>query len=307
LKVLIIGYGSIGKRHYEILNSFDDVSAIDVVTKQDIDELSTFKSLQDIKNISIYDYYVIATETSKHFGDLDYICKHTNNKNILVEKPLFDKEYTLSGCNNHIYVAYNLRFHPLLQKLKEILKDEEIYYVNILAGQYLPTWRLDQDYRESYSAKPALGGGVLRDLSHELDYIHWLFGDMTIIDSINTKISDLEIESDDIFTALAKTDNGIIINVTMDYISKTPMRRLTIHTKNKTIEANFVNNYIELFNIDGLKNSILIDKVDRNYTYSSMHRAIHEKNSSYVCSFEDGVKTVKLINNINFRSIHETI
>ena len=307
MKVLLIGYGSIGKRHFEILNGFYDVGTIDVITKQNIDELNTFKTLQNIENITIYDYFIIATETSKHFEQLEYICKHTKDKKILVEKPLFDKEYTLEKCHNHIFVAYNLRFHPLLQKLKEILVDEEVYYANIIAGQYLPTWRTGQDYRESYSARLSLGGGVLRDLSHELDYTNWLFGEITIIDSINTKISDLEIKSDDIFTALARTDEGTIINVTMDYISKMPLRRLTIHTKYKTIETNFVNNTLEIFDMDGMKDSILFETIDRNYTYSMMHRAILNKNKNSVCSFEDGIKTVKLINNINFRDKHETI
>ena len=307
MKVLLIGYGSIGKRHFEILNSFDDVSSIDVVTKQNIDDFRTYNTLQDIPNIGIYDYFIIASETSKHFEQLDYICKHTTDKNILVEKPLFGKAYTLESCNNNVFVAYNLRFHPLLQKLKELLKDEDVYYANIIAGQYLPTWRPDQDYRKSYSAKLSLGGGVLRDLSHEVDYINWLFGDTTIIDAIDTKISDLEIESDDIFTALAKTDKGTIINVTMDYISKTPMRRLTIHTKHKTIEANFVSNSIEQFDIDGFKSSIKLDTIDRNYTYTAMHRAILDNNNSFICNFEDGIKTIQLINNISFRSKHETI
>ncbi len=291
----MVGYGSIGKRHFDILNNFDEVNSIDVVTKQNIDELDTYKSLQDIENISIYDYFIIATETSKHFEQLDYICRHTADKYILVEKPLFDKEHTLEGCDNNVFVAYNLRFHPLLQKLKAILADEDVYYANILAGQYLPTWRPNQDYRESYSAKLSLGGGVLRDLSHELDYINWLFGDITVVSSINTKISDLEIESDDIFTALAKTNKGAIINVTMDYISKTPLRRITIHTKTKTIEADMVTNTINLFDKNGIKSSIKPDKVHRDYTYTNMHKAIINNNFENTCSFEEGLRIVDII------------
>ena len=291
----MVGYGSIGKRHFDILNNFDEVNSIDVVTKQNIDELDTYKNLQDIENISIYDYFIIATETSKHFEQLDYICRHTTDKYILVEKPLFDKEHTLEGCDNNVFVAYNLRFHPLLQKLKAILADEDVYYANILAGQYLPTWRPNQDYRESYSAKLSLGGGVLRDLSHELDYINWLFGDITVVSSINTKISDLEIESDDIFTALAKTDKGAIINVTMDYISKTPLRRITIHTKTKTIEADMVTNTINLFDKNGIKSSIKPDKVHRDYTYTNMHKAIINNNFENTCSFEEGLRIVDII------------
>ncbi|HIP45615.1 MAG TPA: Gfo/Idh/MocA family oxidoreductase, partial [Sulfurospirillum arcachonense] len=295
MKVLLIGYGSIGKRHFDILSDFDEVDSINVVTKQNIDNVKTFKSLKDIEDINVYDYFIIANETSKHYEQLDYVCKYTTNKNILVEKPLFDKEYTLESCDNNVFVAYNLRFHPLLQKLKEILKDEDVYYANVLAGQYLPTWRPDQDYRESYSAKLSQGGGVLRDLSHELDYINWIFGDITVIGSINTKISDLEIESDDIFTALAKTNDGTIINVTMDYISKMPLRKIMIHTKTKTIEANIVTNTINIFNRDGIENSIVLDKLHRDYTYTNMHKAIINNDFQNVCNLKEGLQTVDII------------
>ena len=304
MKVLLIGYGSIGKRHFDILSDFDEVDSINVVTKQNIDNVKTFKSLKDIEDINVYDYFIIANETSKHYEQLDYVCKYTTNKNILVEKPLFDKEYTLESCDNNVFVAYNLRFHPLLQKLKEILKDEDVYYANVLAGQYLPTWRPDQDYRESYSAKLSQGGGVLRDLSHELDYINWLFGDMTIISSINTKISDLEIESDDIFTALGKTDKGTLINVTMDYISKMPLRKIMIHTKTKTIEANIVTNTINIFNRDGIENSIVLDKLHRDYTYTNMHKAIINNDFQNVCNLKEGLQTVDIIEKNGLKEMH---
>ena len=303
MKVLLIGYGSIGKRHFDILSDFDEVDSIHVVTKQNIDNLKTYKGLKDIEDINTYDYFIIATETSKHYDQLDYVCKHTTDKNILVEKPLFDKEYTLKNCDNNVFVAYNLRFHPLLQKLKTILKDEDVYYANILAGQYLPTWRPDKDYRESYSAKLSLGGGVLRDLSHELDYINWIFGDITVISSINTKISDLEIESDDIFTALAKTNSGTIINVTMDYISKTPIRRLTVHTKKQTIEANFITNTIDLFDINGTKRTLVLDTVGRDFTYKAMHKSVFDKNNDFLCHLKDGLRIVKKIGKVSFRNI----
>jgi len=301
LKILLVGFGSIGKRHFSILNKFSNVELIHIVTKQDIDISKTFKNLQDIVNIYIYDYIIIATETSKHYEHLDYICKHTSNKNILVEKPLFDKKHILKNCNNNVFIAYNLRFHPVIQKLKMILQGEEVYYANILAGQYLPTWRPNQDYRKSYSAQLSSGGGVLRDLSHELDYINWLFGDITIMGSLNTKISDLEIESDDIFTALARTNRGSIINVTMDYISKMPLRKIMIHTKSKTIEADIVANTIHIFNKNGIDSALILEKVDRDYTYINMHKAIIMKDFQDICTFDEGLKIVDIIEKITQR------
>ncbi len=298
MRILIIGYGSIGKRHYAILKDFKIVKNIDVVTKQNIDNIKTFKTLDDIKDISIYDYFIISSETIKHYKQLKYICNKVSNKKILVEKPLYDKKYEDIKTNNKIYTAYNLRFHPIIEKLKEILKNEQIYYANIICGQYLPTWRPKSDYRKSYSADINQGGGVLRDLSHELDYANWLFGEIDTMQSINTKISDLEINSDDIFTAIATTKNKIIINITMDYISKTPIRQMIIHTKENTIQANIIENIITIDSKSGKRKTIKLDKIDRNWTYIKMHQEMLDNNDKILCSFEDGKNIVDIIHNI---------
>jgi len=299
MKVLIIGYGSIGKRHYEILKSF--VGVVDVVSRQNLKNIVSFKRLQDINNLDYYDYFVISTETAKHYKELKYICSKVNNKKILVEKPLYDKKYQNITTNNQIFTAYNLRFHPIIERLKELLCKEEIYYANIICGQYLPTWRPHHDYKKSYSANISRGGGVLRDLSHDLDYAIWLFGDITKIDAINTKISDLEIHSDDIFTAIAVTQNRVIVNLSIDYISKNAIRRLIIHTKNMTIEADIINNSLIIYGKNGDKKIADIESYDRNYTYIKMHKAILDNRLESVCSFEEGLKIVNIIENIEYK------
>ena len=303
MKVLIIGFGSIGKRHFEILSAFDNVISVDVVSKQGLEGIPSYLNLEDIKELSIYDYFIISSETVKHFDQLEYICSQVDNKKILVEKPLYDKVHKKIETTNQISTAYNLRFHPVLEKLVGLLKDEEIYYVNVICGQYLPTWRQEQDYRDTYSADINQGGGVLRDLSHELDYIIWLFGDITKIDAINTKISDLEINSDDVFTAIAISDRKIIINMSMDYISKTPMRRLIVHTQTSTIEADMIHSTIVVNDKNSNSKNIECKSVDRNYTYTKMHEAILSNLYENICSFDEGAKIIDVIDNIEFMEV----
>lgn len=303
MNILIIGYGSIGKRHFEILNKFDEIKEINIVTKQELKDIVTFTELNEITNLVFYDYFIISSETVKHYEQLKYICSKVNNKKILVEKPLYDKTHDAINSNNEIFTAYNLRFHPVMQKLSNILKDEEIYYANIICGQYLPTWRPAKNYKLSYSASLKQGGGVLRDLSHELDYTAWLFGDIVKIDAINTKISDLEITSDDLFTAIAFTKKRAVVNITMDYISKTPIRRLIIHTADKTIEADVVNNTIVMHDKNANREEVSLGKIESNHSYSKMHEAILGNNYEKLCSFTHGKKIVKLINNIEFQEL----
>jgi len=303
LKVLIIGFGSIGKRHFEVLSAFNKITSIDVVSKQNLEDISSYFSLEGIKDLNIYEYFIVASETVKHFEQLKYICSQVEHKKILVEKPLYDKVYESIETTNQIFTAYNLRFHPVLEKLSELLKYENVYYTNVICGQYLPTWRPGQDYRDSYSADIRQGGGVLRDLSHELDYITWLFGDIKKLDAINTKVSDLDINSDDIFTSIAISDRKVIINVSIDYISKTPMRRLIIHTQTSTIEADIVNNTIILSDKNSNTKNIECESVDRNYTYTKMHEAILSSSYENICSFDEGSKIIDVIENIEFKEL----
>lgn len=303
MKVLIVGYGSIGKRHFEVLNSLESILSIDIVTKQNIEGIKSFKQLRDIENLDIYDYFIIASETVKHYEQLKYICEKVKDKKILVEKPLYEKKYDEIDSGNKIFTAYNLRFHPILQKLKELVKNDKIYYANIICGQYLPSWRPEQDYRNSYSADIDRGGGVLRDLSHELDYITWLFGDIQKLNAINSKISDLEINSDDIFIAIAVSNRKIIINVSMDYISKIPIRRVIVHTQESTIEADMIKNSMVISDKNSNIKNIKCKSVDRNYTYSKMHEAIINNSYENVCSFNEGSKILDVFQKIQYEEI----
>ena len=85
MKVLIIGYGSIGKRHYEVLSSFKEIESIDLVTKQDIENIVCYRHLGSVTNISQYNYFIIASETNKHFEQLSYLENTVVNKLIFCE------------------------------------------------------------------------------------------------------------------------------------------------------------------------------------------------------------------------------
>jgi predicted dehydrogenase len=196
--VLIVGFGSIGQRHFKNFKSFGcDVSVVSrrVLTFEGISFSTISQALQEKE----FDIIFVCTETSQHKMALDELLKAKFKKQIIVEKPLFDlcdlKDDDYLSLN--IHVSYNLRFHPLLQKLKEELKSQKVLSSHIYVGQYLPTWRPAVDYKKSYSAFSNQGGGVLLDLSHELDFSMWLFGQPLGVFCRSGRWSDLEINSMD--------------------------------------------------------------------------------------------------------------
>ena len=305
MKALIIGYGSIGKRHFDILKHISIVSHIEIVTKQIINGVKSYKNLEDV-NLIEFDYFVISSETYKHYNQLKYICQKVANKIILVEKPLFDRCYDVIDVNgNTIFTAYNLRFNPVLLTLKNMLVNERVYYVNAYCGQYLPSWRKGTDYRNSYSADLKKGGGVLRDLSHEIDYVTWLFGKFDSSKVINTKISDLEINSDDIFTGIGVTSDKSIVSITVDYISKITARRILVHTENFTFDVDLIAGKIIMGDKTGVSKEIVIKNEGRNITYLRMHEAALKKDSDVLCSFEDGYNIVEYIAGTKMEKINE--
>jgi CMP-N,N'-diacetyllegionaminic acid synthase len=294
LKVLIIGYGSIGRRHEEVLYTFDTIEEIHIVTKQTLKDKITYKNIMDVEDLHQYDYIVVASETYKHYEQLAYLDKHLFGKIFFCEKPLFENNKPFVIENNSIYVGYVLRFHPLLQKLKSFLESEKVISVAIHCGQYLPTWRKEVDYRNSYSAHKDQGGGVLLDLSHEIDYAQWLYGRMDDIRSYQLKISDLEIDSDDIVTLISKTEKGVVLTLSIDYISKITYRRMIVNTFDNTYEMDFIANTLIQKDKYGLEQKYQVENMERNTMFKNMHSSILSDHR-YACTFQQANEVMKTI------------
>ena len=294
MKALLIGYGSIGKRHEDVLLKFDTIKKIDIVTKQTLEDKTTYPSLSDVPHLDIYDYFIIASETNKHYEQLKYLESKVWGKLIFCEKPLFETNKVLHVERNRVFIGYVLRFHPLLQKLKNLINKEKVISVHVSCGQYLPTWRPNIDYKSSYSAKKAEGGGVLLDLSHEIDYVQWLFGKIKELKSYQLKVSDLEIDTDDLTTLIGKTEDETIVNISIDYISKITHRKMLVHTFECSYELDFIKNHLIQKDKSTLEQVYDMKDLERNYMFEQMHNSILGTKND-VCSYEEGIEVMNTI------------
>jgi CMP-N,N'-diacetyllegionaminic acid synthase len=196
-KVLIIGFGSIGKRHAAILKFFKIVSDVYILSRRNNKIFKNINKLSQIKKIDP-DYIVICSRTSDHFKHLKYIERNLSKKIVLIEKPLFNKFHKLNILKNKVFVGYNLRQHPVLRFIKKFIINKKIFSVNITCNSYLPNWRNNINYKDSYSSHKKLGGGVLLDLSHEIDYLEWIFKKIKKLDLVKIKkLSNLKINVED--------------------------------------------------------------------------------------------------------------
>lgn len=288
MRALVVGYGSIGARHSRLLEELGCHTA--VVSRREVDFPVAYPILAEALETEQPDYVVIANATNQHHNTLLALSLLGYTGTVLVEKPLFSNWQEISPQPfRKVFVAYNLRFHPIIQRLRTLLDRQKILSVQAYVGQYLPDWRPTSDYRTSYSASAEQGGGALRDLSHELDYLTWLLGKWERVSAIGGHFSSLEITSDDIFALMLVTLSCPIVMLQLNYLDRLARRFVIINTANHTIEA------------DLIKGTITIDRdsesftVDRDATYRAMHEAILSGRTSNLCSLDEGVETLRLI------------
>jgi len=295
-KILIIGYGSIGKKHANIIKNYFKNYHLYILTSQKITNLVNIKSLENIKNINP-DFVIISSETHKHYKHLSFLEKNFKNKKILVEKPLFDKKINFKIKKNKVFIAYNLRFHPILNFLKKEIRNKVIWSTNINCSSYLPNWRLNRDYRKTYSASKKKGGGVVLDLSHEIDYLIWLFGDIKNFSKNMNKISNLKINSEDYLSILGKTDRNIYFNLSLNYYSLLSRREIIIDGKNFSVFADLINNFCLIKKGNRIfKKNFKIQNL--NITFKDQLDSFLNNKGSHICSYDEGVKVMNLINKI---------
>ena len=294
---LIVGYGSIGRRHAGILSRILSKKNISIISKQKKIGFKTYKSLNKIKQKP--DYIVVANRTSDHFKTIKIIEKKFRNSKVLIEKPLFEEVRKVNIKNNKYYVGYNMRFNPIIKFIKKKIKNKKIWCVKASCNSFLPHWRKNIKYYNSSSAKKKYGGGVSLDLSHEMDYIQYLFGKIKLNKAQKGKFSNLKIDVDDFVNILGKTKKIPFLQINLDYFSRISQRSLKIDGKNFSLCADFIKKKI-VFVDNNREKIIYFKKYNRNYEYEQQHKSIiSSKNLNRICKYFEGIQILKLINGIS--------
>lgn len=285
IRALIAGAGSIGNRHRDVLAELGcDVAT---VSRRGAAE---FASLTEGVARFRPTYVVIATETGNHHDLLCELAAAGFDGTVMVEKPLFERVRDMpanrfAGC----FVAYNLRFHPVLVALRDRVSREQVLFCRCEVGQHLSSWRPGRDHRSTYSAR-AGEGGVLRDLSHEIDYVSWLFGAATAVTALVSSSGALGIASDDSAAILMKLDRCPSAQVGLDYHQRPATRTVTAVTADHTYRADLV---AQTLLCDGEPIAVGAVPVDRNHTYRAMHQAALA--GSGPTTLDEGLATMRVI------------
>lgn len=273
-KVLIIGYGSAGKRHARNLMH---LGIKPVIVTRHPDTLKT-RFTRNIKALMAdrFDACIISSATADHYDDFRDCLRYCEGiKNILIEKPLESSYNKAEGIaraagKRNIYIGYNLRFLKAFDLIAKFIKKNKksIRMVEAVAGEDLRLWRPKRNMAKSYSAYRSRGGGVDLDLSHEVDYILWLFGNNFKDKFIyRNKISNLRINSPDICKLILEY-GSFLAGITLDYIRPQKERYLNVSCDNgSSLFFDFVTGILKI------NNKVAFKSKEINESYIKMMRA----------------------------------
>ena len=264
MRVLVVGAGSIGNRHLDNLYALGirDVSICDK------EESRLAKVQEKYPDLTLYDDYMEVLEES----DSVFICTpahvHTEilkkavefNCHVFCEKPLAMDLSDLDNIealalekNLIIMIGYVMRFFEPVKKIREILSSKslgKIYSARTIVSQYLPDWHPSEDYRDFFLSHKARGGGSLLEESHAIDYMRWLLGDVKSVCCNNRKLSDLEMDCEDISILNLEFQSGALVTIQVDLLGRVLRREAEFSCERGTVIWDDERSLVRVYKID---------------------------------------------------------
>ena len=317
-RVLVIGLGSIGKRHIRVIRKLYPDIKITVLRHRQCDE-------NDIETFGLYSCVtaiedalafqpnaaIVANPATKHLEVATPLAE--DGVHLLIEKPIAASSKGVQDLINLckrkqivLMVAYNLRFLPSLKLFRKQLQKGKIgkaYSVQAEVGQYLPNWRPGSDYRMTVSAQKRLGGGVLLELSHEIDYLSWIFGSPKWIKSHLSKQSNLEINVEDTANVIlgfeSQSGGQLTATLNMDFIRHDTTRQCLVIGQKGSLRWDGITGEVLHFTEGGKEWEVLYSGVPKqDYTYAEEIRhfcSSIESGEPSLISGENGLEAVLVI------------
>lgn len=264
MNILVVGCGSIGERHIRNLIEISSYNIIAFDTSKE--RLDFIKERYDVETCDDIErcfdcginVVIVCTPPNTHLQIAEQAI--TNDAHVFIEKPISDRldnldELIKKATNNNkiISVGYCFRFSEGLNMVKSFIDSGKLGRISSIKaefGQYLPDWRPWQNYKQSYTAKKDLGGGIILDGSHEIDYLYWLVGDVREVFCFADKISDLEVETEDTAEILLRFSNGVIGGIHLDFTQRAYSRNCKIIGEMGTLVWDFGEQKVRFYSVN---------------------------------------------------------
>lgn len=302
--VAVIGTGSIGMRHLCVLKEMGKNPVAIPKRRERLEELEKagFKSACSLQEAGAngVTHCFIATDTSCHVED--GLAAIDAGMNLLIEKPLSISQVSTLPLlqkakekGKKIFVGCVFRFSKSLQTFCSLLKEiGNLYTVRIECQSYLPDWRPHRPYALSYSAR-AEEGGVLRDLVHEIDYAGWIFGWPKTVQATLRNLGRLGIEVEETADLNWISPDGVLVSMSLDYLSRLPRRLLRAHGEFGVLEWDGVVGQVTL-NIPEKEPRLIVSSQTRDEMFRNQAASFLQQDGSsvggYLATVEDGMRAL---------------
>lgn len=238
MKFLFVGCGSIGRRHIQNLKNLIPCEILAYRVRNEA--LGEFETRHGIRNFLDFekaldqkpDAVFITNPTRSHISTALKVAQR--GIPFFLEKPLSDSldnvDELISICGRQkllAFVGHKMRFHRSIRLIKQWIDEGKlgkVISVRAHYGGHLPSWHPWEDYRRQYSSRKDLGGGIVLDATHEIDYLFWWMGGVREVKSFCGKLSPLEIQTEDTADILLRFECGALGSVHMNYFQQPEYR-----------------------------------------------------------------------------------
>jgi predicted dehydrogenase len=310
MRFLVLGCGSIGERHIRNLLSEACDSEIDVFDPQE-ERVKTVSEKYHVKPAGLeaadsqYDCVFVCTPPNSHLELATRAAKAGSS--VFIEKPLSFSMHGLQALRDAIdekkvlaFVAYNFRFNRGINMVKEIVSAKKFgkaLHVSAYFGQYLPDWRPWQNYAKSYTARKELGGGIIHDGSHEIDYLVWIFGIPRAIQAQFAFTDTLAVDTEAIADVMVEFEKTVGL-IHLDFLRREYRRSLEILCEDSVIQWSLSEDTIRTFDpaSKSWSSHKLNEDVNQMYLEEIRHvlTCIRETKKSSVIDIENGISTLRI-------------
>lgn len=330
-RVIVLGGGSIGKRHLRNLLASPLLTPADVfavepradrvgeVAALGVPEANILLSRDAALAAGRYDGCIVATPTSMHYDDA--IAMVEAGCHLMIEKPMGvdigragELREAIARAGVFAFVAYCFRFDPVAQEFQRLIQAEAVgrpLYARAEMSTYLPEWHPHEDYRDFYMSKLALGGGTLLDQSHLYDMTRWFFGEMTEVFGLSDRRGPLEIETDDYGEFLFTMASGLQSSVHIDLFTRPWREFYQVSGERGTLEWN-INRRTLTLAVDDRPAEVVMRGEDYNQMYIGelgyfLAAVTSGGNPPPGPRFDDGLRTMQIIEAIRESAGRRTV
>lgn len=310
-KIFIVGFGSISRKYIRFIKLYYPEVQIYILSSErnkiykEANLVDGFYSnFSYSKNLNP-DGVIIASPATKHLSDsLNFIDLGIP---ILIEKPLSNNLKNVSNFQkivkekkSKVLVGYLIRHSEIANLFKNNLSSNKLgsfLFSKINCSSYLPDWRPSQDYRRTVSSSSLYGGGVLLELSHEIDYANWFFGPFLKVQAVLKNTGTLDIDVEDIADLVLTNNKGINVQMHLDFCSRFKERNCTVYGSESTMKWDYLNNKLEI--IDPNSNSLFfkqannLDQMFKNQLDYFLNSVFN--GNDFENNLDESIQTLKII------------